>query len=186
VSSFTMQSFKRVVRRHDREAILQHPTAWDSVYRANQAARRVTNRDYRARSSHSPVDVAPRHRTRSILDDPFEDSRYEVQSTTSSTSLIHEDRVSETLESRRSSWMTSCSSNSASSGLSDVVEETGEVDIAGLPLHVDNQWRHESSMNSLQITSRIPSSYCDFTEGQTRRSFDSSYAASISATFAAI
>lgn len=137
MSAFTMQSFKRVIRRHDREAILQHPTAWDSVYRANQVARRATNRGYRARSNRSPANVAPRRQTRPISDDPFEDSRYEVQSTTSSTSLIDEDRISETLESRRSSWMTSSSSDSASSGLSDVVEP-GEVDIAGLPLQIDS------------------------------------------------
>lgn len=37
ISFLVIHSFGRVVRRHEREALLQHPSAWDPMYRAEQA-----------------------------------------------------------------------------------------------------------------------------------------------------
>ncbi|OBZ79409.1 hypothetical protein A0H81_00652 [Grifola frondosa] len=63
ISSFTMHSFARVVRRHEREAILAHPTAWDPIYRAElEAAKAFRNKH--ARRAWSPVSVASHWRPR--------------------------------------------------------------------------------------------------------------------------
>ncbi|KZT30370.1 hypothetical protein NEOLEDRAFT_1173810 [Neolentinus lepideus HHB14362 ss-1] len=37
MSLLVVHSFSRVVRRHEREALLQHPAAWDPMYRAEEA-----------------------------------------------------------------------------------------------------------------------------------------------------
>ncbi|KAJ3554697.1 hypothetical protein NM688_g2969 [Phlebia brevispora] len=74
VSLFTMHSFSRVVRRHEHEAILQHPTAWDPVYRAELEASRAFNGGRRGRM-YSPVSVASRRPKRTRPPDPFEDPR---------------------------------------------------------------------------------------------------------------
>ncbi|KAK7694521.1 hypothetical protein QCA50_001707 [Cerrena zonata] len=59
ISAFTMHSFSRVVRRHEREAILQHPSAWDPMYRAELEAAKVF-RQGRPRRAFSPVSVVSR------------------------------------------------------------------------------------------------------------------------------
>ena len=73
VSLFTVQSFGRVVRRHEREAILQHPSAWDPVYRAELEAAQAFARD--RRRPFSPVSVVSRPGPRRAAMDPFEDFR---------------------------------------------------------------------------------------------------------------
>lgn len=55
----TMHSFDRVVRRHEQEAILQHPSTWDPMYRAELEASRALRQD-RARRVVSTVPPAPR------------------------------------------------------------------------------------------------------------------------------
>ncbi|KAI0079570.1 hypothetical protein K474DRAFT_1617326 [Panus rudis PR-1116 ss-1] len=60
VSIFTMDSFGRVYRRHEKEAILQHPSAWDPIYRAELEASRAFNQG-RPRRAYSPVSVISRH-----------------------------------------------------------------------------------------------------------------------------
>lgn len=72
-----MHSFGRVVRRHEREAILQHPTAWDPIYRAELEASRAFNRGRRGRT-FSPVSVASRRPRRKYPLDPFEDPRLQA------------------------------------------------------------------------------------------------------------
>ncbi|KAL4243540.1 hypothetical protein ABKN59_001109 [Abortiporus biennis] len=77
VSFFTMQSFSRVVRRHDREAILQHPSAWDPIYRAELEASRAFHQG-NSRRPLSPISVVSRQQRRrddttSITRDPFQD-----------------------------------------------------------------------------------------------------------------
>ena len=86
ISAFTMHSFKRVVRRHDREAILQHPTVWNPLYQADHVARRAMNAGHRVQRSRSPVSLRSRHQ---IVSDPFRDGAYEARSSTSSASFIH-------------------------------------------------------------------------------------------------
>lgn len=54
-----MHSFSRVIQRHEREAILQHPSAWDPIYRAELEASRVF-RQGRLRRAFSPVSVVSR------------------------------------------------------------------------------------------------------------------------------
>ncbi|KAF7791960.1 hypothetical protein EIP86_002986 [Pleurotus ostreatoroseus] len=77
VSLFTMHSFSRVVRRHEHEAILQHPSAWDPIYRAELEAARAFKSSSRARPAYSPVSVMSRRPTRRgpLPTDPFEDPR---------------------------------------------------------------------------------------------------------------
>lgn len=64
VSALTMHSFSRVVRRHEREAILQHPSAWDPTYRAEQEVARTFQRGRHARRGLSPVSAASHWRPR--------------------------------------------------------------------------------------------------------------------------
>ena len=89
LSAFTMQSSKRVVRRLDRDTILQHPAAWNSMYQAGLAARRTLDINQRAHRNDSSSGVTSRTPPR-IVSDPFEDFQYDSRSTTSSSSLIHE------------------------------------------------------------------------------------------------
>lgn len=68
-----MKSFGRVVRRHEREAILQHPSAWDPVYRAELEASHAFARG-RSRRAYSPISVVSRVPRRAhTIADPFED-----------------------------------------------------------------------------------------------------------------
>lgn len=68
---FTLQSFGRVIRRHERDAILQHPAAWDPLYRAELQASRAFAKGRSGRGI-SPVSVVSRV-PRRPLRDPFED-----------------------------------------------------------------------------------------------------------------
>ena len=54
----TMHSFGRVVRRHEQEAILQHPSTWDMVYRAELEASKALRQD-RARRANSTIPPTP-------------------------------------------------------------------------------------------------------------------------------
>jgi len=78
VSFCTMQSFSRVVRRHEREAILSHPSAWDPMYRAELEAARAFHHG-NPRRPLSPISVMSRQPLRrddqSIAKDPFLDVR---------------------------------------------------------------------------------------------------------------
>ncbi|KAH8100620.1 hypothetical protein BXZ70DRAFT_938071 [Cristinia sonorae] len=58
-SLFTMHSFDRVVRRHEQEALLQHPSTWDPIYRAEMEATRALRQD-RARRAASTAPPSPR------------------------------------------------------------------------------------------------------------------------------
>ena len=54
---------------------MQHPTAWDPVYRAELEASRAFNKGKNARRTYSPITVASRRPRRTIQLDPFEDPR---------------------------------------------------------------------------------------------------------------
>ncbi|EMD41768.1 hypothetical protein CERSUDRAFT_90344 [Gelatoporia subvermispora B] len=77
ISLLTMYSFGRVVRRHEQEAILQHPSAWDPIYRAELEAAKAF-RLKSARRAWSPVSVVsqwhPRRREGSTSN-PFGNTR---------------------------------------------------------------------------------------------------------------
>ncbi|CAL1696081.1 unnamed protein product [Somion occarium] len=75
VSAFTMNSFSRVVRRHEREAVLQHPSAWDPMYRAELEASRVFQQGLSRRtfSSVSVISRRPRRRDWSSSSGPYQD-----------------------------------------------------------------------------------------------------------------
>lgn len=76
MSVFTMHSFGRVVRRHEREAILQHPSAWDPMYRAELEASRAF-RQGNMRRPFSPISTIsrrPLRRNNSEHENPFQDS----------------------------------------------------------------------------------------------------------------
>ena len=70
-----MHSFGRVVRRHDREAILQNPTAWDPIYRAELEAARAFRKGRLSRRAYSPVSISSRRPRYTTASDPFEDPR---------------------------------------------------------------------------------------------------------------
>lgn len=72
LSLCTLGSFGEVVRRHERDAILQHPAAWDPVYRAElEASRAFSGRNGR---SYSPVSVCSRVPPRApLFTNPFAD-----------------------------------------------------------------------------------------------------------------
>ncbi|OCH96527.1 hypothetical protein OBBRIDRAFT_787084 [Obba rivulosa] len=63
ISLLTMYSFNRVVRRNEEEAILQHPSAWDPIYRAELEAAKAF-RQTSARRAWSPVSVVTQWRPR--------------------------------------------------------------------------------------------------------------------------
>lgn len=67
LSLTVMNSFARVIQRHEREALLQHPSAWDPLYHVEKA----TNGDVRRALSTASVASNP-YRARStieVLDD---------------------------------------------------------------------------------------------------------------------
>ncbi|KAI0704932.1 hypothetical protein BC835DRAFT_1410268 [Cytidiella melzeri] len=71
---FTFGSFGEVVRRHERDAILQHPSAWDPMYRAELEASRAFATG-QSRRPYSPVSVLSRVTTRSPGSmNPFSDA----------------------------------------------------------------------------------------------------------------
>lgn len=49
----TMHSFDRVVRRHEQEALLQHPSAWEPFCRAERQASRALRQDRARRATSS-------------------------------------------------------------------------------------------------------------------------------------
>ncbi len=77
-----MHSFDRVVRRHEKEAILQHPSAWDPLYRAELEASRAFQRGQHAGRAYSPISVVSRRVPRGAPKDPFEDPRLHINTTT--------------------------------------------------------------------------------------------------------
>ena len=64
------------MRRHDREAILQNPTAWDPIYRAELEAARAFRKVRLGRRTYSPVSVSSRRPRDTATSDPFEDPRF--------------------------------------------------------------------------------------------------------------
>ncbi|TCD66368.1 hypothetical protein EIP91_001417 [Steccherinum ochraceum] len=54
----TMHSFERVIRRHEQEAILQHPSTWDPVFKAELEASKALRQD-RARRAASTIPTVP-------------------------------------------------------------------------------------------------------------------------------
>ncbi|KAH9946797.1 hypothetical protein B0H21DRAFT_741818 [Amylocystis lapponica] len=56
VSVFTVHSFDRVVRRHEHEALLKHPSTWDASHRAELEASKAL-REKRARRPASTISV---------------------------------------------------------------------------------------------------------------------------------
>lgn len=73
LSILTVHSFDRVLRRHEREALLHHPSTWDPVYRAELEASRAFPRDRRSRRAYSPVSVASRRPLRPMTPDSLDD-----------------------------------------------------------------------------------------------------------------
>ncbi|EKM60962.1 uncharacterized protein PHACADRAFT_247208 [Phanerochaete carnosa HHB-10118-sp] len=67
-----MQSFRRVVRNHEREALLQSAAAWSPIYRAGSKAHRIIDRHRFPDRPLSPVAIVPYRRDRA-LSDPFAD-----------------------------------------------------------------------------------------------------------------
>ncbi|KAI0348654.1 hypothetical protein BDW22DRAFT_112554 [Trametopsis cervina] len=79
LSIFSMGSFGRVVRRHERDALLQHPAAWDLMYRAELEASRAFASG-RTRRPYSPISVVSRTPHRApTFSNPFSDA-YSVPS----------------------------------------------------------------------------------------------------------
>jgi len=68
ISVFTMHSFSRVVRRHELEAVLQHPSAWERILRSEPDDTRVFF-EKRPRRSKSPKASGSQLRSRHKDDD---------------------------------------------------------------------------------------------------------------------
>ncbi|KAL5534455.1 hypothetical protein ACEPAG_917 [Sanghuangporus baumii] len=66
LSLLVMQSFRRVVQRHEREALLQHPSTWDPLYHVEK----VTNGEVRQGISTASVSSNP-WRARSMIINPL-------------------------------------------------------------------------------------------------------------------
>ena len=139
-----MHSFRRVVRRHEREAILKHPAAWDHLYRAQVEASRAFKNGPRARrAAYSPISVnfsRTMHRRRAS--DPFED--FTLDASASGFNPVPQNRHS--LERSRSPYSERSrqSSHDSNSVLSEEAlsyeEPSEEVDLTALPLHVGRGW----------------------------------------------
>lgn len=133
-----MHSFSRVVRRHEHEAILQNPAAWDPIYRAELEASRAFHNGLRSRRGYSPVSatISRRPTQRRPPSDPFEDFQLDTGSSSLPPSLLHDDELEELRSnmpgrSRHASFV-----SDASEHLSYEEPSTLEVDLTALPLSI--------------------------------------------------
>lgn len=140
-----MHSFHRVLRRHEREAILQHPAAWDPLYRAELEVARILNK----RRPYSPVSaVAPRFTTQSRPpSNPFEDFVLNTSSTSlrsapksDSSSELSLSPSSRHPPQSRSSISTSSVSSEPISYEEPPGPRTHEVDLSALPVYIGGEW----------------------------------------------
>ncbi|KIP12582.1 hypothetical protein PHLGIDRAFT_262280 [Phlebiopsis gigantea 11061_1 CR5-6] len=153
LSIFTMHSFRRVLRRHERDAILQHPAAWDPLYRAELEVARILNK----RRVYSPVStIAPDFTIQSRPpSDPFEDF---ILSTSSASlrSAPNSDTSSELSQfssshhppRSRSSVFTNSISSEPLSYEEPLGPRTHDIDLNVLPVYIHGEWASTPPMPS--------------------------------------
>lgn len=144
ISAFTMHSFSRVVRRHEREAILQSAAVWNPVYRAESRSRRVVPPRKNTDNPFSRADVTPKPQPPARLSDPFADFVPNTEFGSTNPDLLAEESarrsmpaISELTPLPRSRQGSS-SSSSSSDSVFDVTSP--EVDLTAVPLHGGEQY----------------------------------------------
>lgn len=139
VSGFTMHSFSRVVRRHEREALLQHPAAWDPVYRAGLEASRAFRQSQHPRRPVSPISVASRS-SRRRTSDPFADFTPDPNFVQPTTLIFDAPTVLPEVPHVARSRQGSNSSTISMSSEGTMSEVSPEVDLAAMPLYNEGQY----------------------------------------------
>ena len=137
-----MHSFGRVVRRHEREALLQHPSAWGPVYRADLQVSQALRSNQQPHRALSPLGVRSfRPRAQSQSSDPFADF-VPVADVSRPVTFGSEDFPREGgppgLPTLSRSRQGSSSSMASSSATTESVSSP-EVDLAALPLYNGEQ-----------------------------------------------
>jgi hypothetical protein len=138
ISLLSVHSFGRVVRRHEREEILQHPSAWNSAVRGERVMREAHRQSGPGRPL-SPVSVASRTRQRAPSlnqepENPFADSHV------ARNPLRH-------------SWAASTTPSTITSDRSSIVS-LDRFTLAGR----SGMWGSESQPESSGLTTPAPSS----------------------------
>lgn len=143
-----MHSFSRVVRRHEREEILQSAAAWNPGYRAEAKAGRISGRNRHA--NHPPSHVADtQHRRERAMSDPFADF---IPVTPEPVIPVDPDFLPQEYGGNRTPTLDitplprsrqGSSSSTASSSTMSGVGVSLEVDLAAIPVHPSEQEYHE-------------------------------------------
>lgn len=145
-----MHSFRRVVRRHERETILQHPAAWDPLYRAQLEAARAFNNGSRSRRDYSPISfTSSRPTQRRPTSDPFEDFVLDTSSARFEPIPQGNDFSERSLSphSERSRQSSHDSDSVVSAALS-YGNPSGEVDLTALPFYSGGDWESTAPLPS--------------------------------------
>lgn len=143
-----MQSFSRVVRRHEREALLQHPDAWASLRRAELAVSRSLSPRRNPVESFEDSRPVFASRRSSRVSDPFEDFRvnsaWSGTGSRSSISVVSEEAPRRTSHSVHSWRMRTSSIVDRSSSPFSAATERGVAEVPSM-YHSAIDWSHAGS-----------------------------------------